>query len=83
MVHVPNKGMNPAVVDLLAGEVQVLPVIPPCRRSTHRVRSALSLRCRPLGSGTQDLLSATGRAFGPAAMDAQTVATLHDAVVSI
>ena len=24
MVHVPNKGMNPALVDLMGGQVQVL-----------------------------------------------------------
>ena len=24
MVHVPNKGMNPALIDLMGGQVQVL-----------------------------------------------------------
>src|SRR3984893_8543775 len=38
MVHVPNKGMNPAVVDLLAGEVQVLFASIPALQAEHADR---------------------------------------------
>jgi tripartite-type tricarboxylate transporter receptor subunit TctC len=96
MVHVPNKGMNPAVVDLLAGEVQVLFASIPALQAEHadRVRViAVAESTRSALMPALPTIAASGipgfavgnwaGLLGPAAMDAQIVATLHDAVVSI
>ena len=96
MVHVPNKGMNPAVVDLLAGEVQVLFASIPALQAEHADRVRVIAVAESRRSALMPALPTIAESgipgfavgnwaglLGPAAMDAQIVATLHDAVVSI
>ena len=57
MVHVPNKGMNPALIDLMGGQVQVL------FASVPGMLSERSERLRPIAMAEQKAL---GAAAGPA-----------------
>ena len=96
MVHVPNKGMNPALIDLMGGHVQVL------FASVPGLTSEKSERVRPIAmaelkrSGlmpelpTMDESGLPGFAvgnwaglLGPAGLDAAIVKKLHDEVIAI
>jgi tripartite-type tricarboxylate transporter receptor subunit TctC len=96
MVHVPNKGMNPALIDLMGGQVQVL------FASVPGLTSEKSERVRPIAmaemkrSGlmpdlpTMDESGLPGFAvgnwaglLGPAGLDPAIVKKLHDEVIAI
>jgi tripartite-type tricarboxylate transporter receptor subunit TctC len=96
MVHVPNKGMNPALVDLMGGQVQAM------FTSVPAMLTERSDRIRPLAMGEKkrsalmpDLptLAETGMPefevgnwaglLGPAKLDPAIVKKLHDEIVNI
>jgi len=96
MVHVPNKGMNPALIDLMGGQVQVL------FASVPGLTAEKSARVRPIAmaelkrSGlmpempTMDESGLPGFAvgnwaglLGPAGLDPAIVKKLHDEVIAI
>jgi tripartite-type tricarboxylate transporter receptor subunit TctC len=96
MIHVPNKGMNPALVDLMGGQVQAM------FASVPGMLAEKSDRLRPIAmaekkrsallpdlptieeSGVPDFEVANWAGLlGPAGMDPQTVTKLHDEVVRI
>jgi tripartite-type tricarboxylate transporter receptor subunit TctC len=96
MVHVPNKGMNPALVDLLGGQVQVL------FGSVPALLTEKSDRVRPIGMAEAkrsalmpDLPTIAESGFpgfevgnwagllGPAGLDARIVDKLHAEIVAI
>jgi tripartite-type tricarboxylate transporter receptor subunit TctC len=96
MVHVPNKGMNPALIDLMGGQVQVL------FASVPGLTSEKTERARPIAMAelkrselmpdlpTMDESGLPGFAvgnwaglLGPAGLDAAIVKKLHDEVIVI
>jgi tripartite-type tricarboxylate transporter receptor subunit TctC len=96
MVHVPNKGMNPALVDLMGGQVQAM------FTSVPAMLTERSDRIRPLAMGEKkrsalmpDLptLAETGMPefevgnwaglLAPAKLDPAIVKKLHDEIVNI
>jgi tripartite-type tricarboxylate transporter receptor subunit TctC len=96
MVHVPNKGMNPALIDLMGGQVQVL------FASVPGLTSGKTDRARPIAmaemkrSGLMPNLPTMNESglpgfavgnwaglLGPAGLDAGIVNKLHDEVVAI
>jgi len=96
MVHVPNKGMNPAIIDLMGGQVQVL------FASVPGMMSEKSERLRPLAMAetkrsallpdmaTMDESGLPGFAvgnwaglLGPAGLDPKIVAKLNSEVIAI
>jgi len=96
MIHVPNKGMNPALVDLMGGQVQVM------FASVPGLLSEKSDRVRPLAmaekkrsalmpelptideSGLPGFEVANWAGLlGPAGMDPKIVKKLHDKIVLI
>ena len=96
MVHVPNKGMNPALIDLMGGQVQVL------FASVPGLTSENSERVRPIAMAemkrsalmpdlpTLDESGLPGFAvgnwaglLGPAGLDVAIVKKLHDEVLAI
>jgi tripartite-type tricarboxylate transporter receptor subunit TctC len=96
MVHVPNKGMNPAIIDLMGGQVQVL------FASVPGMISEKSDRLRPLAMAelkrsallpempTMDESGLPGFAvgnwaglLGPAALDPAIVKKLNGEVLAI
>ena len=96
MVHVPNKGMNPALIDLMGGQVQVL------FASVPGLTSEKSERVRPIAmaelkrSGLMPDLPTMNESglpgfavgnwaglLGPAGLDAAIVKKLHDEVLAI
>ena len=96
MVHVPNKGMNPALIDLIGGQVQVL------FASVPGLTSEKSERVRPIAMAelkrsvlmpdlpTMDESGMPGFAvgnwaglLGPAGLDPAIVKKLHDEVIAI
>jgi tripartite-type tricarboxylate transporter receptor subunit TctC len=96
MVHVPNKGMNPAVVDLLGGQVQVLFASVPAllTEKSDRVRPiAMAERKRSALMPELPTMAESGLPgfevgnwaglLGPAGMDARMVGKLHDAIIAI
>jgi tripartite-type tricarboxylate transporter receptor subunit TctC len=96
MAHVPNKGMNPAVLDLLGGHVQVLFASVPAllAEKTDRVRaiamaekkrSALMPALATIAESAMPGFEVGNWAglLGPAGMDAQIVAKLHDEIVRL
>jgi tripartite-type tricarboxylate transporter receptor subunit TctC len=96
MVHVPNKGMNPAVVDLLGGQVQVLFASVPALLTeksdrvrpiamAERKRSALMPKLPTMAESGLPGLEVGNWAglLGPAGMDARMVGKLHDAIIAI
>ena len=96
MVHVPNKGMNPAVVDVLGGQVQVLFASVPAMltEKSDRVRPiAMAESKRSALMPDLPTISESGLPgfevgnwaglLGPAGMDPQTVGRLHDEIVAI
>jgi tripartite-type tricarboxylate transporter receptor subunit TctC len=96
MVHVPNKGMNPAVVDLLGGQVQVMFASVPAllTEKSDRVRPiAMAERKRSALMPELPTMAESGLPgfevgnwaglLGPAGMDARIVGKLHDAIIAI
>ena len=96
MVHVPNKGMNPALIDLMGGQVQVLFASVPGLTSekTERVRPIAMAEMKRSGLmpdlPTMDESGLPGFAvgnwaglLGPAGLDAAIVKKLHDEVIAI
>ena len=96
MIHVPNKGMNPALVDLMGGQVQAM------FASVPGMLAEKSDRLRPIAmaeknrsallpnlptieeSGVPDFEVANWAGLlGPAGMDPHTVTKLHDEIVGI
>ena len=96
MVHVPNKGMNPAIIDLMGGQVQVL------FASVPGMMSEKSERLRPLAMAemkrsallpdmaTMDEFGLPGFAvgnwaglLGPAGLDPKIVAKLNSEIIAI
>jgi tripartite-type tricarboxylate transporter receptor subunit TctC len=96
MVHVPNKGMNPALVDLLAGQVQALFASVPALQAEHSDRARTIAVAESRRSALMPALPTIAESglpgfavgnwaglLGPAGMDAHIVAKLHDTIVSI
>jgi tripartite-type tricarboxylate transporter receptor subunit TctC len=96
MVHVPNKGMNPAVVDLLGGQVQVLFASVPAllTEKSDRVRPiAMAESKRSALMPDLPTIAESGLPgfevgnwaglLGPAGMDPQIVGKLHDEIIAI
>ena len=96
MVHVPNKGMNPALIDLMGGQVQVL------FASVPGLSAEKAQRVRPIAMAelkrsalmpdmpTMDESGLPGFAvgnwaglLGPAGLDPAIVKKLHDEVIAI
>jgi len=96
MVHVPNKGMNPALIDLMGGQVQVLFASVPGLTSekTERAR-AIAMAEMKRSDLMPDLPTmnesglpnfAVGNwagLLGPAGLDAAIVKKLHGEVIAI
>jgi tripartite-type tricarboxylate transporter receptor subunit TctC len=96
MVHVPNKGMNPAVVDVLGGQVQVLFASVPAllTEKSDRVRPIAMAEAKRSAllpdlptiaeSGLPGFEVANWAGLlGPAGMEAQIVGKLHDEIIAI
>jgi tripartite-type tricarboxylate transporter receptor subunit TctC len=96
MVHVPNKGMNPALIDLMGGQVQVLFASVPGLTSekTDRARPiAMAELKRSALMPELPTMSESGLPgfavgnwaglLGPAGLDAAVVKKLHDEVLAI
>jgi len=96
MVHVPNKGMNPALIDLMGGQVQVLFASVPGLTSekSERVRAIAMAELKRSALmpnlPTMDESGLPGFAvgnwaglLGPAGLDAAVVRKLHDEVLAI
>jgi tripartite-type tricarboxylate transporter receptor subunit TctC len=96
MVHVPNKGMNPALVDLMGGQVQALFGSVPAllTEKSDRIRPiAMAERKRSALMPDMPTISESGLPgfevanwaglLGPAGLDAAIVAKLHDEVIRI
>jgi tripartite-type tricarboxylate transporter receptor subunit TctC len=96
MTHVPNKGMNPALIDLMGGQVQAM------FASVPGLLAEKSDRTRPIAMAEKqrsallpDLptidesglpgfeVANWAGLLGPAGMDRQVVAKLHDEVIKI
>jgi tripartite-type tricarboxylate transporter receptor subunit TctC len=96
MVHVPNKGMNPAIIDLMGGQVQVL------FASVPGMMSEKSERIRPVAmaemkrsallpdmptmheAGLPDFAVGNWAGLlGPPGLDPKIVAKLHGEVIAI
>jgi tripartite-type tricarboxylate transporter receptor subunit TctC len=96
MVHVPNKGMNPALVDVMGGQVQVLFGSVPALLSekSGRVR-AIGMAEKKRSALMPDLPTIAetdlpgfevgnwAGLLGPAGMERQIVTKLHDEIVRI
>ncbi len=96
MVHVPNKGMNPALLDLMSGQVQVLFASVPAivKQKPDRLRpiamaeqkrSALLPDLPTIDeSGLPGFAVANWAGLlGPAGLDQKLVKKLHDEIVAI
>ena len=96
MTHVPNKGMNPALIDLMAGQVQVLFASVPGMLSekSERIRPiAMAEKKRSALIPDMPTMSESGLPdfevgnwaglLGPAGMDPAVVRKLHDEIIAI
>jgi tripartite-type tricarboxylate transporter receptor subunit TctC len=96
MVHVPNKGMNPALIDLMGGQVQVLFASVPglTAEKSERVRPIAMAELKRSGllpeMPTMNESGLPGFAvgnwaglLGPAGLDPAIVKKLHDQVIAI
>jgi tripartite-type tricarboxylate transporter receptor subunit TctC len=97
MQHVPNKGMNPALVDLLAGNVQVLFGSVPAAASDEKAGRVRALAmAEKKRSGLMPQLATIDESalpgfevanwhglLGPAGMDVAIVKRLHDEIIAI
>jgi tripartite-type tricarboxylate transporter receptor subunit TctC len=96
MVHVPNKGMNPALVDLMGGQVQVMFASVPgmLAERTDRVRP-IGMAERKRSALMPDLPTLDEQGLkgfevanwagllGPAGLDPAIVKKLHDEIVAL
>jgi tripartite-type tricarboxylate transporter receptor subunit TctC len=96
MVHVPNKGMSPALLDLMGGQVQALFASVPAilKESADRVRPiAMAEKRRSALLPDLPTIEESGLPgfevanwaglLGPAGLDPKIVAKLHDEIVAI
>jgi len=96
MVHVPNKGMNPALVDVMGGQVQALFASVPGMLSekserlrpiamAERKRSALLPELPTMDEqGLKEFeVGNWAGLLGPAALDPAIVRKLHDEIIAI
>jgi tripartite-type tricarboxylate transporter receptor subunit TctC len=96
MTHVPNKGMNPALIDLMGGQVQVLFASVPAMLSEKggriRLIAMAEKKRSPLlpdmptmdESGLQGFEVGNWVGFlGPAGLDPAIVKKLHDEIIAI
>ena len=96
MVHVPNKGMNPALIDLMGGQVQVLFASVPGLTSEKTERARPIAMAEMKRSGLMPDLPTMNESglpgfavgnwaglLGPAGLDAAIVKKLHDEVIAI
>ncbi len=96
MVHVPNKGMNPALLDLMGGQVQVMFASVPgmLKEKSDRLRPiAMAEKKRSAllpDMPTMDESGLPGFAvanwaglLGPAGLDPRIVKKLHDEIIVI
>jgi tripartite-type tricarboxylate transporter receptor subunit TctC len=96
MVHVPNKGMNPALIDLMGGQVQVLfasvPGLTTEKAQRINVIAMAELKRSALMPDlpTMDESGLPGFAvgnwaglLGPASLDPAIIRKLHDEVIAI
>ena len=97
MVHVPNKGMNPALIDLMGGQVQVLFASVPGMLSEKSERAAadrdggkqaLGADAGSADHGRVRDCQASRSAIGPdcsdrRALDPAIVKKLHDEIIAI
>src|ERR1051325_8362510 len=96
MVHVPNKGMNPALIDLMGGQVQVLFASVPglTAEKTERARpiamaelkrSALMPDLPTMNESGLPGFAVGNWAglLGPAGLDTAIVKKLHDEIIAI
>ena len=96
MVHVPNKGMNPALIDLMGGQVQVLFASVPGLTSEKTERARPIAMAEMKRSGLMPDLPTMNKSglpgfavgnwaglLGPAGIDGAIVKKLHDEVVAI
>ena len=96
MVHVPNKGMGPAVLDLISGQVQVLFASVPSivKQKPDRLR-AIAMAEKKRSALLPDLptidesglpgfaVANWAGLLGPAGLDKKIVKKLHDEIVAI
>jgi tripartite-type tricarboxylate transporter receptor subunit TctC len=96
MVHVPNKGMSPALVDLMGGQVQVMFASVPgmLKQSPDRVRPIAMAEIKRSAllpdlptideSGLPGFAVANWAGLlGPAGLDPKIVKKLHDEIIAI
>ena len=96
MVHVPNKGMNPALIDLMGGQVQVLFASVPGLTSEKTERARLIAMAELKRSALMPELPTMSESglpgfavgnwaglLGPAGLDVAIVTKLHDEVRAI
>ena len=96
MVHVPNKGMNPALIDLMGGHVQVLFASVPGLTTEKASKLHVLAMAEPKRSGvmpdlpTMDESGLPGFAvgnwaglLGPSGLNPAIVKVLHDEVITI
>jgi tripartite-type tricarboxylate transporter receptor subunit TctC len=96
MVHVPNKGMNPALVDLMGGQVQAMfgsvPAVLSGKLDHLRPIAGAELKRSALMPNLPTIDESGLRGFevgnwvgllGPAGLDTKIVAKLHDEIVKI
>ncbi len=96
MTHVPNKGMNPALIDVMSGQVQMLFASVPSLLSenTDRIRPiAMAEKNRSALLPNMPTMSESGLPgfevgnwaglLGPAGLDPAIVKKLHDEVIAI
>jgi tripartite-type tricarboxylate transporter receptor subunit TctC len=96
MVHVPNKGMNPALIDLIGNQVQVLFASVPGLTAEHTLRlKVLAMAERKRSALMPDVptmeeagllgfaVANWAGLLGPAGLDPAIVRKLHDEVMAI
>jgi tripartite-type tricarboxylate transporter receptor subunit TctC len=95
MLHVPNKSMNPALLDVMSGQVQALfASVPAIMKESARIRPIAMAEKRRSGllpdlptideSGLPGFEVANWAGMlGPANLDPQIVKKLHDEIVAI
>jgi tripartite-type tricarboxylate transporter receptor subunit TctC len=95
IVHVPNKGMNPALIDLLGGSVQLLFASVPGMQAERAHVRAIAMAERKRSALMPDLATMEEQGLkgfevanwagllGPAGLDGAIVKKLHDEITAI